>query len=64
MKTHRIQAVEMARRIRDRQTRRLAGKTADEVIAFYRAAGQAAVEDARQRAKLRRRTNRSHLKDS
>jgi hypothetical protein len=45
----------MARKIRDRQTRRLAGKTADEVIAFYRAAGQAAVADARQRAKPRRR---------
>jgi hypothetical protein len=57
MKASRVQAVEMARRIRDRQTRRLAGKTADEVIAFYRAAGQA-VEDARQRAKPRRRTAR------
>jgi hypothetical protein len=45
----------MARKIRDRQARRLAGKTTDEVIAFYRAAGQAAVEDARQRAKPRRR---------
>ena len=58
MKASRIQAVEMARRIRDRQTRRLAGKTAEEVIAFYRAAGQVAVEDARQRAKPRRRTAR------
>jgi hypothetical protein len=58
VKASRIQAVEMARRIRDRQTRRLAGKTADEVIAFYRSAGQAAVEDARLRAKPRRRTAR------
>lgn len=55
MKVLGIRAVEMARKIRDRQTRRLAGKTSDEVIAFYRAAGQAAVEDARQRAKPRRR---------
>jgi hypothetical protein len=54
MKAPRIQAVDMARKIRDRQTRRLAGKTAVEVIAFYRASGQAAVEDARQRAKPRR----------
>jgi hypothetical protein len=45
----------MTRKIRDRHTRRLAGKTPQEVIAFYRAAGQAAVEDARQRAKPRRR---------
>jgi hypothetical protein len=55
MKVPKIRAVEMARRIRDRQTRRLAGKTPDEVIAFYRAAGQAALQDARQRAKPRRR---------
>lgn len=50
-----IRAVEMTRKIRDRHARRLAGKTPEEVIAFYRAAGQAAVEDARQRAKTRRR---------
>ena len=55
MKVLGIRAVEMARKIRDRQTRRLAGKTPDQVIAFYRAAGQAAVEDARQRAKPHRR---------
>lgn len=55
MKVPNIRAVEMTRKIRDRQTRRLAGKTPDEVIAFYRSAGQAAVEDARQRAKPRRR---------
>jgi hypothetical protein len=58
MKAPRILAVEMARRIRDRQTRRLGGKTAGEVIAFYQAVGQAAVEGARQRAKPRRRTAR------
>ncbi len=45
----------MTRKIRDRHARHLAGKTPDEVIAFYRAAGQAAVEDARQRVKTRRR---------
>ena len=45
----------MTRKIRDRHARRLAGKAPEEVIAFYRAAGQAAVEDAQQRAKRRRR---------
>ena len=55
MKAPRIRAVEMTRKIRDRHVRRLAGKTPEEVIAFYRAAGQAAVEDARQRTKTRRR---------
>jgi hypothetical protein len=54
MKAPRVRAVEMVRRIRDRHARKLRGKTAEEVIAFYRAAGQAAVEDA-QRAKPRRR---------
>jgi hypothetical protein len=54
MKVPRVRAVEMVRRIRDRHARKLRGKTAEEVIAFYRAAGQAAVEDA-QRAKPRRR---------
>jgi hypothetical protein len=51
----RIRAVEMTRKIRVRHARRLAGKTPEEIIAFYRAAGQAALEDARQRAKPRRR---------
>jgi len=55
MKAPSIRAVEMTRKIRDRHARRLAGKTPAEVIAFYRAAGQAAMEDARQRAKPRRR---------
>jgi len=45
----------MTRKIRDRHARRLAGKTPEEVIAFYRAAGQAAVEHARRLAKPRRR---------
>jgi hypothetical protein len=55
MKAPRIRAVEMVRTIRDRQSRRLAGKSPDEVIAFYRAAGEAAMQDARRRSKLRRR---------
>ena len=55
MKAPSIRAVELTRTIRDRHARRLAGKTPQEVIAFYRAAGKAAVGDARQRAKTRRR---------
>jgi hypothetical protein len=55
MKARGIRAVEMTREIRDRQTRRLTGKSPDEVIAFYRAAGQAALQNARKRAKPRRR---------
>ncbi len=55
MKARRIHAVEMVRKIRDRQSRRLAGKTADEIIAFYRAAGEAAMRDVEERTKLRRR---------
>lgn len=58
MKAPSIRAVEMTRKIRDRHERRLAGKTPEEVIAFYRAAGQAAVQDARRRAKTRRRRAR------
>ena len=55
MKARSIRAVEMTRKIRDRHARRLAGKTPEEIIAFYRAAGNAAMEDARDRAKPRRR---------
>lgn len=55
MKARRIRAVEMVRRIRDRQTKRLAGKTTEEIIAFYRAAGQAAMQDVRHRSKTRRK---------
>ena len=54
MKAPRVRAVDMVRRIRDRHARKLRGKSAEEIIAFYRAAGQAAVEQA-QRAKPRRR---------
>jgi len=45
----------MTRKIRDRHARRLAGKTTAEIIAFYRAAGHAAVEDAQRRSRPRRR---------
>jgi hypothetical protein len=45
----------MTRKIRDRHARRLAGKTPEEIIAFHRAAGEAAMEDVRRRAKPRRR---------
>lgn len=54
MKALRLQAVEMVRRIRDRHARRLRGKTAEEVVAFYRATGRTAIEDA-QRTKSRQR---------
>ena len=55
MKSPKIRAVDMVRRIRDRHARLLIGKTTAEVIAFYRAAGEAAMQDARERAKPRRR---------
>lgn len=57
-----IRAVEMTRKIRDRHARGLAGKTPEEVIAFYRAAGEAAMEDARERARPRRAGPVDHLK--
>ncbi len=55
MKTANIRAVEMVRRIRDRHARLLKGKTTAEVIAFYRAAGEAAMQDALRRPKTRSR---------
>ena len=54
MKATKLRAVDMVRRIRDRHARQLAGKTEAEVIAFYRAAGEAAAEDLRQRTKHKR----------
>jgi hypothetical protein len=53
MRTSKIQAVELVRRIRDRQAKRLAGKKPEEIVGFYRAAGEAAMGDAQQRAKAR-----------
>jgi hypothetical protein len=55
MKATKLRAVEMVRRIRDRHARQLAGKTEAEIIAFYRAAGEAATEDLHQRTKGRKR---------
>jgi hypothetical protein len=55
MKTPKIRAVDMVRRIRDRHAGLLNGKTSAEIIAFYRAAGEAATQDARERAKPRRK---------
>jgi hypothetical protein len=54
MKAIKVRAVDMVRRIRDRHARQLAGKTDTEVIAFYRAAGEAATEGLRHRTKRRR----------
>jgi hypothetical protein len=55
MKATKLRAVQMVRRIRDRHAKQLAGKTDAEIIAFYRAAGEAAMEDLRQRSKPRKR---------
>ena len=55
MKAPRIRAVDMVRKIRDRHARRLGRKSPEEIIAFYRAAGEAAMQDAERRSKLRRR---------
>jgi len=46
MKGTSVRAVNMVRRIRDRQAKALAGKSAAEVIAFYRAAGDEAKQVA------------------
>ena len=54
MKATKVRAVDMVRRIRDRHARQSAGKTDAEIIAFYRAAGEAATEDLRERAKPRK----------
>ena len=55
MKATKLRAVEMVRRIRDRHARQLAGKTEAEIIGFYRAAGEAAMDDLLQRSKPRKR---------
>jgi hypothetical protein len=48
-----IKAVEMVRRIRDEQARMLAGKSKDEIIAFFRKAGEAARREAKRTALAR-----------
>lgn len=44
-----INAVEMVRRIRDEQTRMLAGKSKAEIIAFFRKAGETTRQEAKQK---------------
>ena len=44
-----IRAVEMVRRIRDEQAQMLAGQSKAEIIAFFRKAGEAALQEAKQR---------------
>jgi hypothetical protein len=46
MKAPKLHAVAMVRRIRDRQAKALAGKSGAEVIAYYRDAGEAAMNAA------------------
>lgn len=46
MKGVEIRAVAMIRRIRDKQARFLAGKSGEQVIAFFREAGERARHDA------------------
>ena len=53
MKATKLRAIDMVRRIRDRHARQLAGKTEAEVIAFYRAAGEAATDELHRRTKPR-----------
>ena len=54
-KSPRIRAVKMVRTIRDRHARRLAGKSPDEIMAFYRAAGIEAAQEAERRVRSHRR---------
>jgi hypothetical protein len=51
MKVASIRAVEMVRKIRDQHSRALASKKPSDVIAFYRSAGEAALEEARSRTR-------------
>ena len=55
MKPTKIRAVDMVRRIRDSQARSLSRKSSAQVVAFFRAAGDAAVADANSRCKVKRR---------
>ncbi len=48
-----IRAVELVRQIRDKQIAGLSGKSAEEVIAFFRHAAEIAREDARKRLRDR-----------
>lgn len=55
MKATRLHAVDLVRKIRDRHARRLAGKTPNAIIAFYRAAGEAALFEVQLEPKVQRR---------
>jgi hypothetical protein len=55
MKATRLHAVDLVRKIRDRHARRLAGKTPNAIIAFYRAAGEAALLEVQLEPKVQRR---------
>ena len=55
MKATKIRTVEMVRRIRDRQAKILARKAPAEIVAFFREAGEAAMEEVRQRSQAPRR---------
>jgi hypothetical protein len=59
MKATRIHAVKMVRRIRDAQAKLLARKSPGEIIAFFRAAGVAAMEDAGRKASTKPRKRRA-----
>jgi hypothetical protein len=48
-----IKAVEMVRRIRDEQARMLAGRSRAEIMAFFRKAGEAARQEAKERRTAR-----------
>jgi hypothetical protein len=55
MKESKIRAVEVVREIRDRHAKRLSGKSTADIIAFYRRAGESAMDDAQRRKASRRR---------
>jgi hypothetical protein len=62
MKDTRLRAVDLVRRIRDHQARRLAGKTPSAIIAFYRAVGDAALAELQPETKVPRRKPAKELK--
>ena len=57
--TKAIKAVELVRQIRDEQAAALAGKSEDEVLAFFHRAGETAREDARRRMHRRPASSQS-----
>jgi hypothetical protein len=55
MKATRLHAVDLVRKIHDRHARRLAGNRPNAIIAFYRAAGEAALLEVQLEPKVQRR---------